>query len=410
VDLGLSNTLIGALTSAEGGRTELSRQGFRTRDLLYRVLSVRATGALVGTCVVTWIAFHRDAGNAGQFWLDVAFTPHLFAQALQQTAISLAVYRNRQGFSVVANLIGVSTTVFLALFLAWKGAALPWLLLAQSWGGFLSGSIIFGYFYLQFLKRKRAGASRRVVRFHGRGAWGGEAWQALVNDAWPYAITFGVFVLWQRLDQITASHLLGMERGGQYGMAVRLVAVPLLMASSASFALFPDLQRVGRDAPERIRTILGALSKLIWRYGIVVAVLILGTLALVLAPLVPKFRPALHLLPFFVPGIWGYWMQSFLVNSLFGLRLYRKVVAAHLAALAVYLPSLLFLTEAFGLHGVAASFDIFCLCMFYFSYRSAKSAGVLPRNFFLYGAFTAEEKELLAKLPFARGRRAGVSP
>ena len=52
VDLGLSHSLIGALTSAESGRSELSRQGFRSRDLLFRVLFLRILGAVLGTVVV----------------------------------------------------------------------------------------------------------------------------------------------------------------------------------------------------------------------------------------------------------------------------------------------------------------------------------------------------------------------
>lgn len=392
VELGLSHSLIGALTSAEGGKTELSRQGFRARDLLFRVLLVRFTGAILGSIFIYFIARDHSEGDANRFWQDMAFVPFLFALALQQTAVGLAMYRHRQGLSVVANLLGVMVTVFLALFLAWKGAAIPWLLLAQSWGGLLSGSIIFGYFFFAALNRKRSGQTRRLEKVKGSGPWGAEAWQALARDAWPYAITYGVFVLWQRLDQIAVSHLLGFEQGGQYALAVRLVAIPILVATSVSFALFPDLQRLGRDAPERVHLLLGAVSKAIWRYGIILAALILTLLGFVLVPLVPKFQPALKLLPYFVPGVWAFWMQSFLVNSLFGVRQYRLVVAVHLKSLALYLPTLYILTRTFEIHGVVWSFNIFCLAMCFFGFRAAKRAGVLPPNYKLYASYTAGER------------------
>jgi O-antigen/teichoic acid export membrane protein len=397
VELGLSHSLIGALTLAEGGRTELSRQGFRARDLLFRVLLVRLSGAVIGSIFIYFIARAHAGENEALFWQEVAFAPHLFALALQQTAVSLAMYRHRQGLSVISNLLGVSVTVVLALTLAWQGASIPWLLLAQSWGGMLSAFVIFGFFFLQAVDRRRSGQTRRVEKSKTAGGWGGEAWRALAQDAWPYAISYGVFVLWQRLDQIAASRLLGFEQGGQYALAVRLVAIPILIATSISFALFPDLQRVGRDAPDKVQVILGAVSKVIWRYGIIGAALILLALGYLLVPLVPKFQPALKLLPYFVPGVWAFWMQSFLMNSLFGIRRYRLVVLVHLKSLAVYLPSVYWLTVKFDLHGVVWAFNIFCLSMCFFGFRAAISAGVLPADYRLYGSFTKEERALWPK-------------
>src|SRR6185369_9601924 len=105
-----------------------------------------------------------------------------------------------------------------------------------------------------------------------------------------------VCVLWQRLDQIAATHIFGDASGGQYGLAVRLVSVPILVATSVSFAIFPDLQRVGRDAPLRVRLILGTLSKTVYRYGVLAAFCMVCGIALVIVPLVPKFRPAIWLL------------------------------------------------------------------------------------------------------------------
>ncbi len=404
VDLGLTSGLIGSLTSAEGGKTELARQGFRAFDLVLRVLVLRLAGAVVGATAIYFLARAQHEPGSALFWQDLAFTPHLFALGLQQTAIAFASYRHRQGYAVIANLIGMAVTVVLALWLAYRGESLAWLLLAQSWGGFLTSFLIFGYFGLHYFRRKRRGQSRRIER-HPRGPWGISAWRALARDAWPYAIVFAVTVLWQRLDQIMATYLLGKESGGQYALAVRLVTIPVFVATSVSFALFPDLQRVGRDAPERVRLILGALGKLIYRYGILTVAALLALVGFGLVPLVPKFRPALELLPYFVPGIWAFWMHTFLVNALFGVRQYRAVVRAHLLSLLVYLPAVFCLPRFFDLYGVVASFNIFCFSLTFLTFRSAKHCGLLPASYSPFSAYTAAERDLWATLPATQGRK-----
>lgn len=393
VDLGLSHSLIGALTSAESGRTDLSRQGFRARDLVFRVLLLRLLGASAGALGVYLLARAHNPGGGELFWQSLAYLPYLFALALQQTAVGFAIYRGRQGMAVLAQIAGFFVSVALTLWLATRGTALGWLLLSQSWGGLLGGALILGIFYLDSRKRLREGNTRRLDRTHG-GPWGKEAWGALLKEAWPYAITYAVFVVWQRLDQLAVSHFLGHEQGGQYAMAVRLVAIPLLVATSISLALFPDLQRIGRDAPDRVRVLLGFASKIIWRYGILVAALMLVAIALLVMPLQPQFKPAFKLLPYFVPGVWAFWMQSFLMNALFGVRKYRLVVELHLLSLVVYVTSIYFLTRWFGLHGVVWSFNIFCLSMSFLGFRAARKAGLLHRQYSLFGAFSAEEQAL----------------
>lgn len=390
VDLGLSHSLIGALTSAEGGRTDLSRQGFRARDLVFRVLFLRLLGASAGALGVYLLARAHDPA---MFWQSVAYLPYLFALGVQQTAVGFALYRGRQGMAVLAQLAGFFVSVALTLWLATRGTALGWLLLSQSWGGLLGGGLILGIFYFDSRRRRREGTTRRLDRTHG-GPWGKEAWGALLREAWPYAITYAVFVVWQRLDQLAVSHFLGHEQGGQYAMAVRLVAIPLLVATSISLALFPDLQRIGRDAPERVRALLGFASKIIWRYGILVAALMLVAIALLVMPLQPRFKPAFKLLPYFVPGVWAFWMQSFLMNALFGLRRYRLVVELHLISIVVYVLAIYFLTPRFGVHGVVWAFNLFCLSMSFLGFRAARKAGLLEKNYSLFGAFSAEESAL----------------
>ncbi len=402
VDLGLSNGLIGALTAAQGEKSELARQGFRSRDLLARVLFIRLAGAFIGSAVVFFFAWLHASSqgqfSTEQFHQDIAYTPFLFALAMQQTAIAYSSFRGRQGLAVFSMLSGIFCSVSSAIFLAWKGYAITWLLLAQSWGGFLTTAILFSVFALQKAALPEAAESTRRLEKKRRGPWGGEAWRALGQDAWPYAITFAAAVLWQRLDQIVASRFLGMESAGQYALAVRLVAIPVLIATSISFAAFPDLQRIGRDAPEKIIPYLGAVSKFLYRYGIFLAALMLFGVAALVGPLVPKFGPALHLLPWFIPGIWAFWIHSFIVNALFAFRRYWAVVNAHLVALAAYLVMLPILAKLFGLPGVAWGCNVFPLVLLFVCLLRLRETELVGERFSLFAKFTETEIELLQKV------------
>jgi O-antigen/teichoic acid export membrane protein len=398
VDLGLSHSLISALTVAEGRKQRGEQVGYRARDILFRVLALRLVGATIGFCFV-WAFAGTHPGTT--YWQDMAFAPYLFALSLQQTAVALAMHRHRQLLAVGAQFFGVLVTVALALWLAMGGAEISWLLLAQSWGGFLCAGIIL---WAIWWRRRRAGDTKRM-KHRRTGHWGKRAWIELGMNAWPFAITFAVFVLWQRMDQIAVSHWLGLEAAGQYALAVRIVGIPILLAAAVSFALFPDLQRLGRDAPEKVAVALSLFTKIIWRFGIVLAALVLVALGLVISPLVPKFQQAIHLLPFFVPGVWAYWWQSVLVNALFGRRMFREVVIVHILAISLYLPCLVVLTKQFGLMGTISSFNIFCLLMALGAWWVAKANKILLSGQTPFSPFTEEERSLLDKALWARWSR-----
>lgn len=387
VDLGLSHGMIGALTGAEGGKTEDIRQGFRSRDLLLRVLGIRILGASIGAISVYLLATKQHADSPELIWQDMAYVPYLFAMAFQQSAISYASFNHKLTFSVIANLLGIFATVALSLHLASIGAPISSLLLAQCWGGFFTGAVVFGYFFFESFFRKKSGSSRRQSSKY-RGPWRKEAWRALAKDAWPYAVTFAVFVIWQRLDQIAASTFLGLGQGGQYALAIRLVAIPILIATSVSFAVFPDMQRISRDNPQQMSIVLGAITKAIYRYGILLIAFLLVALSLILKPFMPQYALALKILPSFIPGVWGFWLQISLINALFGQRRYSWVIQTHLLALLFYLPSLYLLPKYLGLYGIVWSFNIFCLSMFIFSLMAIKKSGIFPKKYSLFSSYT----------------------
>jgi O-antigen/teichoic acid export membrane protein len=223
-------------------------------------------------------------------------------------------------------------------------------------------------------------------------------WKSLFRDAWPYAVIFAASVLWQRLDQLTASHFLGFELGGQYALAVRLMAIPMMVANAVQIAIFPDIQRVGRDAPEKIVTYVGASGKSLFRFGLPVILALLVLVRLIMIPLFPKFASAREILFWFAPGIWGYWLQNFFMAALYGRKAFRQVVFVHIYSLLVYVVALLSLVHWFGLVGVVWGYDIFCLALAFFSLAALKRGGHVPANFYLWAPFTSAERGLFAAL------------
>ncbi len=300
VDLGLTAGLISALTQTQGNK------GAHSRSLVKAALLVRMLGALAGGAVVAWIAYSEFSTGKiaeAQLWQDLAFIPYLFAFACQQTAVSYATFRGRQGLANAAAFLGTAAAVSLSIFLVMNGFSLATLLLSQSvWGLFISLMI-----YLAIGRGKKETTL----------AQGGlrEASRCLLLNSWPYAAVFAAMTVWGRADQIAATRLLGTEEGGQYGLASRLVAIPVLVAASVAFATFPDMQRIGRDAPAKLPLYVGTVLKVLFRYGLPAAFLFLAGVALVVMPLVPKYHSALWLLPWFAPGVWAYWMHSFAINA-----------------------------------------------------------------------------------------------
>lgn len=392
IELGLSNGLIGALTAADSRRRGGQRQRFRARDIIKRVLFLRLMGATLGTLIIAVYAYlniNEASGWAG-FWQDMAFAPHLFAFGLQQTANYYAIFRGFQGMAVASILFGTFLTVAIPLYLASQGAPVAYLLLSQSWGGILAAALIFSYFF----RRRHLIRTRRSQRTP-QGSWRQDAWLALLRDAWPYALVFAASVLWQRLDQLAVTKFLGLQAGGNYGFSIRIASIPILVATSVSVALFPDFQRLGLDAPEKLMVYLGAVSKFIYRWGILVVTVIVLAVSNLISPFYDRFDQAFALLPWFIPGIWAFWLQSFYINALYGLRHYKTVVLCHFTALLIYVLALVPLTKLLGLKGVALAFDVFPIVVFLTAISAFRLSPYYHRRHALIRKYTPEEREVV---------------
>lgn len=380
VDLGLTAGLISALTEAE------TRRDSSPRALLKAAMAIRVLGALAGAAAVAWIARQEfSAGRIGeiQLWQDLAYIPYLFAFACQQTAVSYATFRGRQGLANAASFLGTAMAVSVSVFLVLRGTPLYTLLLAQSVWGFLIALLIFVPIAGDE-SRQAAGGDKKLSA----------ALRSLFLNSWPYAVVFAAVTVWARADQIVTTRLLGTEEGGQYGLATRLVAIPVLVAASVAFATFPDMQRIGRDAPEKVSLYAGTVLKVLFRFGLPAAFLFLAGVALVVTPLVPKYHAALWLLPWFAPGVWAYWMHSFAINAYWGLRRFREIVAVHLLALLAYALALVPLVQWQGNRGAVLAYCLFGFCLLAGAVISMRRCGALDPGFRLYGRFTQAEREL----------------
>ncbi len=98
-------------------------------------------------------------------------------------------------------------------------------------------------------------------------------------------------------------------------------------------------------------------------------------------------------------------MQSFVINSLFGLRAYRKVALVHVYSIIVYIALVFTLPFFFGLPGVTWAFNAFCFSMCWFGFRAAREVGLYPKSYVIYSAFSPEESQLLGRASALFGRR-----
>jgi O-antigen/teichoic acid export membrane protein len=383
VDLGLYNGVIGSLTAA---RAEFGADSPVLSAILRRSFVVRLLGSLVAFAMVAAIANHqaRAGGGFNQeiFWRDLAFVPYLFGYACQQNLTPYLAYAGNQELGVFAHLGAVFITAGTAIVLAAQGAPVGWVLFTVSLSGFVASLLI-----LLFWQAPKGG--KPPARYG--------IWKHLWLNSWPYALIFATSTVWQRLDQVRAADTFGLVLGGEYGLAARLVGIPILMIAAVSVALFPDFQRTGVDAPAKLRRYVTVMLKFLLRFGLLLALVILGGVALVLSVLFPKYQASLHLLPWFVPGIWAYGLFNFANNGLLGMRSFRFAVASHLGGLVVYLGALYTLPELCGLKGVALAYDSFCFALFLFTYWSLKRVpgweGVA-----LFRRFSADEFAVLAQV------------
>lgn len=318
VDLGMTAGLMSALT-----HTNPNRRG----RLVSSVLKYRLFGAGIALVVITSLSGLSCRGYSC-FAQDLAFFPYLVGYALQYTLASTLVFYGRLPLSVAGNLLGVFIANSIAVVLLFHGASIASLLFVQSLSGFIAFAVM----------RLFRGNLSEIDSFEsGHGIENASfSIREVFRDIWPSTLVLAVMSVAARLDQIAIAHASGFEQGGQYALAVRLVAIPVLFATSIQFALFSDMQRVGRDDPAKLVFFTQVAVKWFIRFGPIVAAAFLGLSGWAIAPFLPKFKPAVALLPFFLPGVVAFFVYNALSATLFGLRSYRTIAKVHLFSLIIY--------------------------------------------------------------------------
>lgn len=349
VDLGLYNGFITILTKVEADRD--AGGAAYGRFLLRRVWLVRLGGAVFASLLV--FGFSRFQSTTPD--QDLVFLPYLFAFACQQTITPYAIFLGMVPLCILANLAGILAAALAGIAMAKLGATIPWILFAQSGGGFLATAII----WWRVQKHWRETPEQPVPeRFLNQSTL-----TTLLRDAWPFAVLYASAAIWQRLDQIVASHYLGFDSGAQYALVVRLAAVPVAVTTALTAALFPDLQRVGRDDPRKLVVYGMAVCRGVFVFGLPLIFVALFILAWVGPHIFPKFPTAFRLLLSFAPGIWALWLNIFIYGILFGLLRYKRAVACHLFALTVYGMTLVAGAKFWGLSGVVFGYNAYCLAL-----------------------------------------------
>lgn len=381
VDLGLTSGLISTLTFHPENKIRF----------VYATALLRLLGASAGALLVFAFAYHHALGDtqAPIFWQNLAYIPYLFAFAAQQTAVGLASFLRRQALMIAGILVGGLGAIALSAFLLFRGASISELLFFHSWWGFVTAILI----AIGLLRNNAHAMGSRIPRAQAF-LLVKDTWRSLWQNSWPFAAVIAVMTIWNRLDQIVTAHYLGLEAGGQYALAARLVSIPILVAASVAFAIFPEMQRLGKDAPEKVALYAGTVLKILFRYGLPVAVVFLGAVALAVAPLVPKFLPAIGLLPWFAAGVWAYWMHSFAINAYWGTRRYGSMVGIHALALATYGAAILPLVHFLGNRGAALTFCLFGFVLLGGAIHFMRKHGALKIDFRLFSALDPDERAL----------------
>lgn len=379
VDLGLYSGLISTLTFLKAKGDEAL-----ARRVLLGAMIFRLGGAIAGMALIAWLSAIDNGSGTPEFWRDLAFSPYLAGYAIQQTLNPYLAFRDAQGKCVTAHIVGLVISAFLAVASAILSGSVGLILFVLSLSPWISSIILF--FSLPAYGLYQQGPNRKE-----------SPWRVLFENSWPYAILFACTTIWQRLDQVMAAELFGLEGAAEYGLAARLVGIPILMTSSISLALFPEFQRMGLDGPEKMNSYLALVLKFLFRYGIFLAAFSMAGIFFAIAFIFPKYQSAFTLVLWFTPGIWAFWMFNFANNGLLGLRLHRLAVFSHLISLGVYLLALFTLPRLIGMPGLALAYDLFCLSLFVVTYVGLR-AQIGWKNFRIWQAMTAEENDLLKQV------------
>jgi O-antigen/teichoic acid export membrane protein len=230
---------------------ELVRFPMRTGVLLGTSLALRlAGGAIFAAALVGASHFSAVLGNA-----QPALGPMSLIIVAQAGEVADCWFRSRvQSRAVVVirgSVIVVGAGVKLILVAAGAGiVAFAWVYTVEA-AAFAAGLVICS---------RTARDRTPPWRFDGATAL------ALLRDGWGFALAGFLGALAIRMDQIAVAGMLGDAAAGLYYGALRLMELPILVATATAASLFPALA-IADDDPvmhARLETVFGMISLIAW--------------------------------------------------------------------------------------------------------------------------------------------------
>jgi O-antigen/teichoic acid export membrane protein len=230
---------------------ELVRFPGRTGALLGTSFALRAAaGATFAALIVTMSHYSRVIGTA-----QPALGPMSFIIIVQAGEVAECWFRSRvQSRAVVfirGSVIVAGAGTKLALVAAGAGlVAIAWVYTVEA-AAFVLGLVIFS---------RRGGDPAPAWEFDGSMAL------KLIREGSGFALAGFLGALALRVDQIAVAGMLGDAASGLYYGALRLMEIPIYVATITAASLFPNLANAedGGIMHARLETVFGLMSAIAW--------------------------------------------------------------------------------------------------------------------------------------------------
>jgi O-antigen/teichoic acid export membrane protein len=215
------------------GLRELSRKGADQSRILGNALGLRAVTSVAFLALSVFLAWILPF--APQVQVGIAFGAAGFAAlSLHQQLTGLFQQRLRQGGLVLSEIVGASSTLGLAWFLAGRGADVVAFIAATAAAHALTLIVSWGF-------------ARRLLKFRLRVEW--KVWRSMLIPACSVALGNMLMLLYYRSDTVFLAILRPAEEVGLYGAASRVSDTVIGFALMFVGLVVPLLSKHAHDEP-----------------------------------------------------------------------------------------------------------------------------------------------------------------
>ena len=351
VDFGLTAGLVNLFHRQAEKRT-IGKDALSPEQLLFKVILLRIFIAILISGVVFLLAKNEAKNDMALLLENIAYLPYLFGYGIQFTLNSYFLYKGDIVPSAIANILGVFLAAALALCALLTGYGIAFLLFLQSTASLLSAIILYGVGINKKYFSLWAGgfSSLKELKLVLLDVW---------KEVWASALVFAVVTAWTRLDIIVAAKFLPLSMVGQYSLCAKLVAVPVLLASSVFLGMFSDFHKKQKENKIALYSTIRSLSLYLLCIGMPAAFLFLWLLQMAISFLLPKYVITSEWILYFSPAVWAYWFYVIFNAAQFGMRRYKAIAWIHGVAFGVYVSVLWFGIKYYAIVGAVAAYTVF---------------------------------------------------